>query len=42
MTAAQSRLPTVPGYQWTIFNNADAKAVILKLAPAASEEKAPL
>jgi len=38
MTAAQSRLPTVPGYQWTIFNNADGKAVILKLFPAGSEE----
>jgi len=42
MTAGQSRLPAIPGYRWTILNNSDPKAVILKLAPVASEEPAPL
>jgi hypothetical protein len=33
-----SRLPAVPGYQWTVLNNSDPKAVILKLIPATLEE----
>jgi hypothetical protein len=37
-----ARLPVVPGYQWTILNNSDPEALILKLAPIASEETAPL
>jgi len=37
--AKQSRLPIISGYQWTILNNSDAKAVVLKLTPAASQER---
>jgi hypothetical protein len=37
MAAQQSRLPVVPRHQWTIINNSDAKAVVLKLASCDSE-----
>jgi len=37
-----ARLPAVPRHQWTILNNSDPEALILKLAPIASEEAAPL
>jgi len=40
MAGPKSRLPVVPGYQWTILNHTDTKAVILKLAPVASEQRA--
>jgi hypothetical protein len=36
-----ARLPAVPGHQWIILNNSDPEALILKLAPIASEEAAP-
>jgi hypothetical protein len=39
MMAQQSRLPIISGYQWTILNNSDVKAVVLKLTPAASQER---
>jgi hypothetical protein len=42
MTARQSRLPVVSGHQWTIINNSQAEAVVLKLASSESEEKPPL
>ena len=38
MTAQQSRLPTLLGYHWTILAFS-SKAVVLKLAPAESEER---
>jgi hypothetical protein len=34
----QSRLPSVPGYEWRIFENAAGNATILKLAPAGSDQ----
>jgi hypothetical protein len=37
MITQQSRLPTIPGYQWMILNDSDAKAVVLKLIPAVSQ-----
>jgi hypothetical protein len=40
MTSQQSRLPAVPGYEWRIISDSDASAVILKLAPAQSQEGA--
>jgi hypothetical protein len=40
MTGQQSRLPAVPGYEWRIFSDSDATAVILKLAPVQSQEGA--
>jgi len=40
MMAQQSRLPVVPGYQWTIIDNLDPNAVILKLALTVTEERA--
>lgn len=42
MAAQGSRLPAVPGLEWTIINNSDAKAVVLKLAPSKSEYRTPL
>jgi hypothetical protein len=39
MMAQQSRLPIISGYQWTILNDSGAKAVVLKLTPAASQER---
>ncbi len=35
MTAQLSRLPAVPGHQWTVLS--DSNAVVLKLAPSESE-----
>jgi hypothetical protein len=40
-TADQSRLPVVPGYEWTVLSNSDARTVILKLAQIAVEDRAP-
>ncbi len=37
----QSRLPTVPGYEWRILDNSHGNAAILTLAPAGSDETAP-
>jgi len=31
LTTNQSRLPTIPGYEWRILNNSDGNAAILKL-----------
>ena len=42
MMAQQSRLPIISGYQWTILNDSGAKAVVLKLTPAASQERSSL
>ena len=41
MTAKQSRLPTVPGYEWHLVDNFRGNVAILKLAPAASDQTAP-
>jgi hypothetical protein len=37
----QSRLPTVPGYEWRILNNSRGNAAILKLTAVGSTEVAP-
>ena len=34
MTTQQSRLPALPGYEWTILNNSGGEAVVLQLAQA--------
>jgi len=36
----QSRLPTVPGYEWRTLDNVAGSAAILQLAPAESDQKA--
>jgi hypothetical protein len=36
----QSRLPTVPGYEWRVLNNSDGRAAILKLTAIGSNEAA--
>jgi hypothetical protein len=36
MTTAQSRLPALPGYEWTTFNTSGGKAVVLHLTPVRS------
>lgn len=40
MIPKQSRLPSVPGYEWHILNNSPGKPTILKLGPVGSEETA--
>jgi hypothetical protein len=41
MTSQRSRLPTVPEYEWRIVNNSAPNAVVLKLAPAQSQDRMP-
>jgi len=36
MTSQRLRLPTVPGYEWTLLKNSDPKAIVMKLTPAAT------
>jgi hypothetical protein len=40
MITQQSRLPTVPGYEWRILNHSDDNAVILKLTATGSDNAA--
>jgi hypothetical protein len=40
ITTKQSRLPTLPGYEWRTVNNAAGNAAILKLAPVGSDQAA--
>jgi len=37
----QSRLPSVPGYEWRILEKVAGNAVILKLAPVGSADASP-
>jgi hypothetical protein len=41
MITKQSRLPTVPGYEWRLINNSRSDAAILKLTAVGSDEVTP-
>ena len=41
MTAQQSRLPNVPGYEWQISNDSNDKVAILKLTAIGSDQATP-
>ena len=41
MTAQQSRLPNVPGYEWQILNDSNDKVAILKLTAIGSDQATP-
>jgi hypothetical protein len=41
MITQQSRLPTVPGYEWRILNNSNDNAAILKLTAIGSDQATP-
>jgi len=41
MTAQQSRLPNVPGYEWRILNDSNDKVAILKLTAIGSDQTTP-
>jgi hypothetical protein len=42
MTTHESRLPTPPGYQWTVLKNSPAQAAILQLVSVVSEKRSSL
>jgi hypothetical protein len=41
LTTNQSRLPTIPGYEWRILNNSDGNAAILKLTALGQGQPTP-
>jgi len=41
MTAQQSRLPNIPGYEWQILNDSNDKVAILKLTAIGSDQATP-